>query len=76
MVDVRGFNPDRCQFCAQLPPMGKFWLSLDMTERLMTKVLIHNSNKQRSGRASDSKLRGPGFDPHRHHRVLSLSKTH
>ena len=29
-----------------------------------------------SGRASDSELRGPGFDPHRCHRVMSLSKTH
>ena len=27
-------------------------------------------------RASDSESRGPGFDPHRHHRVVSLSKTH
>ena len=29
-----------------------------------------------SGRASDSESRGPGFDPHRRHRVMSLSKTH
>ena len=30
----------------------------------------------RSGRASDSESRGPGFDPHKRHRVVSLSKTH
>ena len=29
-----------------------------------------------SGRASDSESRGPGFDPHKRHRVVSLSKTH
>ena len=30
----------------------------------------------RSGRASDSESRGPGFDPHKRHRVVSLSNTH
>ena len=30
----------------------------------------------RSGRASDSESRVPGFDPHKRHRVVSLSKTH
>ena len=30
----------------------------------------------RSGRASDSELRGPGLGSHRQHRVVSLSKTH
>ena len=29
-----------------------------------------------SGRASDSESRGPGFDPHKGHRVVSLSETH
>ena len=29
----------------------------------------------RSGRAFDSESRGPGFDPHRRHCVVSLSKT-
>ena len=33
-------------------------------------------NGVRSGRASDSESRGPGFDPHKRHRVVSLSKTH
>ena len=28
------------------------------------------------GRVSDSELRGPGFDPHWWHHVVSLSKTH
>ena len=30
----------------------------------------------RSGRVSDSKSRGSSFDPHKRHRVVSLSKTH
>ena len=29
-----------------------------------------------SGRASDSESKGLGFDPHKGHRVVSLSKTH
>ena len=29
-----------------------------------------------SSRASDSEARGHGFDPHKGHRVVSLSKTH
>ena len=29
-----------------------------------------------SGRVLDSRLRGSGFKPHRHHCVVSLSKTH
>ena len=29
----------------------------------------------RSGRASNSEVRGPGFDPHKRHRVVSLGKT-
>ena len=43
----------------------------------MTGVLTRIKGAQwRSGRASDSESRGPGFDPHRRHRVVSLSKTH
>ena len=30
----------------------------------------------RSSRASDSELRGPGFDPRKRHHALSLSKAH
>ena len=29
-----------------------------------------------SGRALDSKSRGPGFEPHKGHPVVSMSKTH
>ena len=29
-----------------------------------------------SGRVLDSRLRGCGFEPHQHHCVVSLSKTH
>ena len=32
--------------------------------------------RERGGRALDSESKGPGFDPHRRHRVVSLSKTH
>ena len=31
----------------------------------------HNMAQWVSGRVSDSKLRGPGFDPHGRHRVVS-----
>ena len=47
-----------------------------------SKDLAHSSLSQifgarwRSGRASDSESRGPGFDPRMRHRVVSLSKTH
>ena len=30
----------------------------------------------RSGRASDSESRGPGYNPQRRHHFVSLSKTH
>ena len=30
---------------------------------------------ERSGRVLDSRLRDPGFKPHQHHRVVSLSKS-
>ena len=33
-------------------------------------------SRWRSGRASNCKSRGPGFDPHKHQHVVSLSKTH
>ena len=29
-----------------------------------------------SGRVLDSRARGRGFEPHRHHCIVSLSKTH
>ena len=37
---------------------------------------IQNGAQWRNGRASDSELRGPGFDPYRQNHVVSLSKTH
>ena len=37
---------------------------------------LNSGARWRSGRASDSESTGPGFDPHRPHRVVSLSKTH
>ena len=40
------------------------------------KQLIKEGARWRSGRASDSESRGPWFDPHRRHRVVSLRKTH
>ena len=42
-----------------------------------TKIMKFNKGARwRSGRASASESRGPGFDPHRRHRVVSLSKAH
>ena len=38
--------------------------------------LTFQGARRRSGRASDSESRGPGFDSHKRHRVVSLSKTH
>ena len=35
-----------------------------------------NSTRWPSGRVSDFESRGPGFDPHKGHHVVSLSKTH
>ena len=35
---------------------------------------IYQAARWRSGRASDSELRGPGFDPHRRHRVVSFEQ--
>ena len=37
---------------------------------------ISGGARWRSGRASDSESRGPGFEPHKRHRVVSLSKAH
>ena len=34
------------------------------------------NSTERGGRASDSESSSPGFDPHRRHCVVSLSKTH
>ena len=40
------------------------------------KITIKIGSAVASGRASNSEPRGPGFDPHKRHRVVSLSKTH
>ena len=43
------------------------------------KLMLHYLYKGawcRSGGASDSELRGPGFYSHRRHHVVSLNKTH
>ena len=42
---------------------------------LVTKLQIGEAS-QPSGRASDSRARGRGFNPHSGHRVVSLSKIH
>ena len=51
------------------------FIVLDSCHRFTVKH-IYKGARWRSGRASDSESRGHGFDPHRHHRVVSLSKTH
>ena len=42
---------------------------------LTVKILLRSSYPC-SDRASDSESRGSGFDPHRWHLVVSLSKAH
>ena len=37
--------------------------------------MVERRERWPSGRASDSESRGPGFDPHKGHRVVSLSKN-
>ena len=45
--------------------------------KVITFFFIKNMGAQRlSGRVLDSRPRGRGFEPHRHHCVVSLSKTH
>ena len=39
-------------------------------------LFLFEGARWRSGRASDSESRGPGFSSHRRHGVVSLSKTH
>ena len=38
--------------------------------------LVHRGVQRLSGRVLDSRLRGCGFEPHWHHCVVSLNKTH
>ena len=53
--------------------------SMGLVIRYLCDVLHDNTGSKGarwpSGRASDSKSRGPGFDPHNGHCVVSLSKT-
>ena len=50
---------------------------------LANQYFVFNKDYSKAGRerggvvvVSDSESRGPGFDPHRRHHVVSLSKTH
>ena len=43
---------------------------------IFIKIVMAQGARWHSGRASDSELKGPGFDSHRRHHVVSLSKTH
>ena len=50
-------------------------------EKAQSERNSHSTNRDegarwRSSKASDSESRCPGFDPHRRHCVVSLSKTH
>ena len=55
--------------------MEKFFLTIikGVTRKFQT---IYREAWWRSGRASDFEWRGPGFDPHKRHCVVSLSKMH
>ena len=48
----------------------------DLVYNLKTKNMQTGLAQWHSGRASNSESRGPGFDPNKRHRVVSLSKTH
>ena len=57
-----GSNPGPLDLkCNVLPPCSPF---------------VIKGARWRSGRASDSESWGPGFEPHKRHRVVSLSKAH
>ena len=43
---------------------------------VINKIQLLRGARWRSGRASDSESKGPWFDSHRRHRVMSLCKTH
>ena len=52
----------------------------EISQKLIGHLLLSPNNYTKyegfSGRASDSESIGPGFDPHKRHRVVSLSKIH
>ena len=57
------------------------WRSAFIRQVLASLLSLKKKKKKkgawwRSGRASDSESRGPMFNPHKPHRVVSLSKTH
>ena len=51
-------------------------LSIEQLLTVVMTIFLFEGAWWRSGRASDSESRGPGFDPHRRRHVVSLSKTH
>ena len=52
------------------------YLGSDQTARMqLYSLLSHQSSWELSGRVLDSRPKGRGFEPHRRHCVVSLSKT-
>ena len=51
-------------------------LHMNMALELDSTSLRINGNPRPSGRPTNSKSKGPAFDPHLGCRVVSLSKTH
>ena len=47
-----------------------------MATEIFTRQNLHEGARWPCGRALDSESRGPGFDPHKGHCVVSLSQTH
>ena len=47
-----------------------------MNNTLASTLKVKEGAQWLSGRVLDSRLRGYGFEPHRHYCVVSLSKTH
>ena len=55
----------------------KFKVWLDISFMYAMQIFTQCMGEQwLSGRVLDSRPRGPGFEPHRRHCVVSLSKTH
>ena len=65
------------KFYVQVSTSVVIWKDHEVSykDRIELALDCHKGARWRSGRASDSKSRGPGFDPHRLHCVVSLSKT-
>ena len=70
----------KCHFSTRKPTISVSFIECHIKKLIVWKVHSASFKFQRGGiviaRAKDSESRGPSFDPHWQHRVVSLSKTH